>query len=73
MKTNASVHVASELRGEIARQQLRQRDLAPILGLAQSSVSARLNGRTPLSINEVVLITQWLRIPFAAVMPGGKL
>lgn len=37
-------------------QGFRQRELAELLGLAQSSISARLAGRTPFTVEEIATL-----------------
>lgn len=54
--------IAGELRAEIARQQRRMGDLGEVLGLSQPAVSARLNGRQPLTVEELIVVAQWLGI-----------
>lgn len=62
MSISSNERVASEIRAEIARQQRRQSDLTDVLDVSQSGVSARLNGRVDLTVNEVVAIAQWLGV-----------
>ena len=46
----------------MARQQRRMGDLSEVLGLSQAAVSARLNGRQALTVDELVVISRWLDI-----------
>ena len=62
MPISTNERVASEIRAEIARQQRRQSDLVDVLAVSQSGVSARLNGRIDLTLNEVVAIADWLGV-----------
>lgn len=62
MEKLTSQTIAGELRAEMARQQRRSRDLAEVLGLSQPAVSARLNGRQALTVDELVTIARWLDI-----------
>ena len=62
MERVTSQTLAGELRAEIARQQRRMGDLSEVLGLSQPAVSARLNGRQPLTVDELVVISRWLDI-----------
>lgn len=57
--------VAAEIRAHMARRQLRQSDLADLLGVAQPNVSKRLNGQTPFLAGEVAVIANWLGIDIA--------
>ena len=62
MSISTNERVTSEIRAEIARQQRRQSDLVDILEVSQSGVSARLNGRIDLTLNELVAIADWLGV-----------
>lgn len=62
MERVTSQTLAGELRAEIARQQRRMGDLSEVLGLSQPAVSARLNGRQALTVDELVVIARWLDI-----------
>lgn len=62
MNILTSQTLAAELRAEMARQQRRSGDLSEVLGLSQPAVSARLNGRQALTVDELVVIARWLDI-----------
>lgn len=47
----------------LTRRQLRGADLAAALGVSPASVSSKLNGRTPFSLDEVEHIADWLNVP----------
>jgi transcriptional regulator with XRE-family HTH domain len=53
---------ASNLRGEMARQRRRQTDLAAVLHISQAAVSRRLSGETPLNVDELVAVAEWLDV-----------
>lgn len=52
----------------MARQQRRQAELAGVLGISQSGVSARLAGRIPLTVTDLILIAQWLGVPASRLL-----
>lgn len=58
MKTNPAV--LANIRAEMARRQVRQQDLAERLGIAQQGISMRLNGKTPLTAEEIQIIADEL-------------
>jgi transcriptional regulator with XRE-family HTH domain len=59
---------AANIRAEMARNGLTQRDLAALLGLSQPTVSARLRGRTDFTVSEVRAIARWLGVPVAVLI-----
>lgn len=60
MSINPNGSVAAELRALMARNAKRQKDLSEHLGMSPSALSARLNGKAPLTVDEVVAICLWL-------------
>lgn len=50
----ASALVAAELRAETARRQMGQKDIAAALGMAQSSISEKYRGISPLTVDQFV-------------------
>ena len=68
MQMSPNEVVAAEIRAEMARRQCRQADLTQVLGVSQSGVSARLAGRIPLSVTDLVLIAHWLEIDPARLL-----
>lgn len=61
--------VAEEIRAELARKQIPQARLALLLNLSEVSVSRRLRGETPLDVNELLAIADYLDIPVARLLP----
>lgn len=55
--------VTANIRAEIARANLTQTHLAEALGLTQQSVSDRMRGRTPFTVDELLLVAALLNIP----------
>lgn len=54
--------VAREVRAEIARQQVKQAELAPLLGMTQQSLSQRLTGRVQFGAGELAVIAEYLGV-----------
>lgn len=64
--------VAAEVRAEMARQRKTGVDLAPVLHLTQQSVSRRLTAETDISLDELVVIADWLGVDFTSLIPDPK-
>lgn len=62
MSINLNGSVAAELRALMARKAKRQKDLSRHLGISPSALSARLNGKAPMTIDEVVAICEWIGV-----------
>lgn len=52
----------------MARRGVSQTRVAERLGISQSAVSARLSGRTPFDVNELVTIADFLGVPVTALI-----
>ena len=61
--------VAANVRAEMARSGLSQASLATQLGLQQQSLSRRLAGRTPFSLDEAYAIAAILGVPASEILP----
>lgn len=62
--------VAANVRAEMARRRVTQRDIGDALGIAHSAVSHRLTGRTPLDVNEIATIAGLLGVDVAHLVDG---
>lgn len=69
MHTTPTAATGANVRAEMARQGVTQADLAARLHVSQTQVSARLRGRVPFDVNELVLIAATLGVPLAALLP----
>ena len=56
-------HVAALVRAEMARHNVQQHQLVPLLGVSQAGVSRRMLGMTPLKANELLAIADLLDVP----------
>lgn len=63
--------VGSNVRAEMARRDLTQQRLASEIGMAQQSLSRRLRGDTPLTVDELQAIADVLGVPAAALLEAG--
>lgn len=61
--------VGSNIRAELARRGLSQRDLATHLGISQSQLSKRLRGQIDLSVAELSAAAAYLDVPIGALLP----
>lgn len=63
-----SAQVGANVRAEMARRRIPQRQLAEALGLSQAGVSKRLNGLTPWDVNEITVVAESLGVPVSALI-----
>lgn len=63
--TISSEEIGANVRGEMARRQVRQQEVAARLGLTQPAVSARMAGRTPFRAGELAQLAELLGVPVA--------
>lgn len=59
--------VASEIRAQMARHRVTQVDLSRTLGITQQAVSNKLRGVTPMNIDEVGRIADFLNVHIAVL------
>lgn len=55
-------HVSAEIRAEMARQRLSQKEMARRLGWSRAALSRRLTGGTGWSINEADKVAELLGV-----------
>jgi transcriptional regulator with XRE-family HTH domain len=55
--------IAAEVRAELARQQITQRELADRIGMFQQALQVRLAGRRPFRAEELAAIAAALGVP----------
>ena len=67
-KRTATERVAANIRAELARQGISQTDLANSLHKSQPTVSRRLLGRVPFSVDELDIIADLLDVPMAQLV-----
>lgn len=60
--------VSAAVRAEMARTRTPQASLARALGITQQSVSRRLNGHTPFTLDEVVVAADLLGVDRALLL-----
>jgi transcriptional regulator with XRE-family HTH domain len=72
MADTVSSFVRGQLRAEMARRQLSQRDVAAELGVSPMWVSSRLNGRVSIAVDDLALFAQVLDVPVAQFLPAPE-
>lgn len=70
MELTPTALTGSNVRAEMARLGVSQSKLAASLGISQSSLSKRLQGHTPFSIDELVTISKALDIALDRLLVG---
>jgi transcriptional regulator with XRE-family HTH domain len=66
-----SEHVAAEIRADLGRQGISQRQLAVRLGVSPMWVSGRLSGETAISLDDIVLMAAGLGRPVSYFLPAS--
>ena len=60
--------VSAEIRAELARQRRSYRDLALVLEVAPSTISERMAGRYPWTLDEFEKTSKWLGVSLWELM-----
>lgn len=61
--------VAAEVRAEMARQNVPQRELGRVLGLSQGAAWRRLKGEVPFDVAELAKVAELLKSPMTQFLP----
>lgn len=65
---STSQETGANIRAELARRGMSQRELAVALGVSTTGVHKRLTGVTPIDVNELALIARLLDVDPATLM-----
>lgn len=68
MSESPSNTVGANVRAEMARRKVSQREIGVLLNLKQASVSKRIQGETPWRLVELSAIADFLEVPLAALL-----
>ncbi len=68
MTKSPSSVVGANVRAEMARRRITQREVADALGLAQTAVSKRLLGIVPWDVNELSAVADLIGVPVASLI-----
>ena len=71
MPTETTALLRANLRAELARNGLSQREMAEHLGLSQGSVSSRMRGEIDFGVAEIIAVAEWLDVPVSALIPDA--
>ena len=72
MRAQTTSCVAANLRAEVARRRIPQRELAQVLECSQQSMSRRLQGTQPLTVDELMALSAFLDMDPAVLLDGAK-
>jgi transcriptional regulator with XRE-family HTH domain len=62
-RRNASAGVVEEIRALMGRRRVSQKQLGEALGLAQPTMSKRMNGKIPFDLDELDAIAEFFDVP----------
>jgi transcriptional regulator with XRE-family HTH domain len=72
MTQGLTPRVASEVRAEMARKRVSQRQIGEVLCISQPQVSERLRGEIAFNTNELEKIAEFLGVPVTNFMPAAE-
>lgn len=71
MANDVSLKIAAEVRAEIARQNRSTREIAEAIGVrTRQSMSMRLKGDKPFTVEELMLLAKALGVPIEQFLPA---
>ena len=65
-----SQHVVENIRAEMARYRVTQKELANALGLTQAAVSARMSGKTSWQLDDLIPVANVLGVGLGTLIFG---
>ena len=65
----ATAQTGANVRAEIARRGMTQAAISECIGVSQSQLSKRLQGRIPFNVNELAAIASALDVPLSDLIP----
>lgn len=68
MSSTRKAAINREVKAWLVRRDLKQSDLAAGIGLTQTGVSKRLSGRVPFTIEELLLVADFLEITLGELL-----
>lgn len=66
------LRVIPTIRAEMGRRGVLQKDVAQLLKLSQAGISDRLNGITPLSLDEIQMLADYFGIPVLRIFEEAE-
>lgn len=70
MEQTTTQLTAGAVRAELARQRRSGRELGQSIGWSLGTTSRRLNGQSPITVDELARIAAFLGLPLAALLPA---
>lgn len=67
-----SAGVAAEVRACLARRRVSQNTAAGVIGIGQASMSRRLAGEYPFTVDELFKLADHLKIDVRSFFPAGE-
>lgn len=68
MPESFSATVGATVRAELARRRIKQRQVAEVLGIAQTQVSRRLDGTVAFNVDELAAVAKFLDMSVAELV-----
>lgn len=72
MRQTPAEQVAGAVRAELARRRISGRKMARDLDWSFTTTARRLNGSSPLDIDELDAVARYLGVPVAALLPTER-
>lgn len=69
MEQTTTQLTAGAVRAELARRRISGRELGRAIGWSLGTTSRRLNGQSPITVDELARIAQFIDVPLAALLP----
>lgn len=69
MEQTATERTAGAVRAELARRKIAGQRLGAAIGWSAGTTSRRLNGQTPITVEELTRIADFIGVPTAALLP----
>jgi transcriptional regulator with XRE-family HTH domain len=69
VEQTATQQTAGAVRAELARRKLSGRKLGERLGWSLGTTSRRLNGQTPITVDELTRIADFIGVPVTVLLP----
>lgn len=72
MEQSPAAETAATVRAELARRNIKPKELVATLGWKKSTVHRRLTGKYPFTITELASLADYLDIPLTTLLPAGE-
>jgi transcriptional regulator with XRE-family HTH domain len=72
MEQSTSELTAGAVRAELARHRISGRELGRAIGWSLGTTSRRLNGRSPITVDELSRIAGFIGVPLSDLLPMDR-